>query len=59
MKRYHVHVMVSELLTEDEIATVTVTLGAHDDQEAQAIAWQLFDNDVYSVDTVEIEEADL
>jgi len=58
MNRYHVHLTVSEKLTGDEIATVTVTLGAHDDQEAQAIAWQLFDNDVYDTDTQEIEEAE-
>ena len=50
--------IVEQALTGDEIATVTVTLGAHDDQQARAIARQLFDNDVYRTDTQEIEEAE-
>lgn len=57
MTRYHVHGVVRDLISDDEIATVTVTLNADDDGEAQTLMWELFDDDTVSVDVTEIEQA--
>jgi len=55
--RWHVHGVVRDLESQEEIANVTVTVDADDDGEAQTLAWNLFDDDWYSFDTTEIEEA--
>jgi hypothetical protein len=56
--RFHVHAIVRDLQSDDEIASVTVSLNADDDGEAQKLAWELFDQDTVTVDVTEIEEAD-
>jgi hypothetical protein len=56
--RYHVHAIVRDLQSDDEIASVTVTLNADDDGDAQTKSWELFDDDLVTVDVTEIEEAD-
>jgi hypothetical protein len=58
MNRFHVHGTIRDLTSQDEIATVTVTLDADDDGDAQTRAWELFDDDLVSFDTTEIEEAE-
>lgn len=57
-KRFHVHGIVSDVRSEEEVATVSITVEADDDGDAQTLAWELFDDEWYSFDVTEIEEAD-
>lgn len=53
---YHVHGLIVELKGNDEVASVTFTLFAKDEAEAQQHAWSLIDPLLFSMDVTEIEE---
>lgn len=60
--RYHVHGIVRAEPTGDnevgdEVAEITVTVEAENDEEAQFAAWSIFDGGRY-MDIEEIEEAE-
>lgn len=58
MTRYHVHGTIRDLRSQDEIATVTFTLEADDDGDAQTVAWEFLNDELVSMDVTEVEEAD-
>ena len=58
MTRYHVHMVIRDVRTDDEVASATFTVEADDDGEAQNLAWKFLDDDWFAGDVTEIEEAD-
>lgn len=55
---FHVHGVCRDRDTGEELATVTVTIDAEDDADAQTRAWELFQDDYVQFDVTEIEVAE-